>query len=127
MAKYDISKLGESIVVFYSQWDDNWRASAKTLDKLDEDLGYKIPRREVYNNYKNKLEMETLYRERLNELNQDTLAFPYYINNETGEIICGVKTVEDLKAWAGTTKPVDNPNRPAPFPKSTIKEAAAAE
>lgn len=127
MAKYDISKLGESIVVFYSQWDDNWRASAKTLDKLDEDLGYKIPRREVYNNYKNKLEMETLYRERLNELNQDTLAFPYYINNETGEIICGVKTVEELKAWAGTTRSVDNPNRPAPFPKSTIKEAAAAE
>jgi len=127
MAKYDISKLGESIVVFYSQWDDNWRASAKTLDKLDEDLGYKIPRREVYNNYKNKLEMETLYRERLNELPQDALAFPYYVNNETGQILCGVKTVEELKAWAGTTKPVANPNRPAPFPKSVLKEAAAAE
>ncbi len=117
MAKYDISKLGESIVVFYSQWDDNWRATAKVLDKLDEELGCKIPRREVYNNYKNKLELETFYRDRLNELDQETLSFPYYINNETGVILCGTKTVEELKAWAGSTKPTDNPNRPGPLPR----------
>lgn len=89
------------LIMFYSQWADSTRAALKTVDQLEEELKIQVDRKEVYNNYTNKMLMEKSYRALISEKCPGESTYPIFINTRTQQVLCGEQSPDALKAWIG--------------------------
>ncbi len=64
-------------------------------ERLEKELGVKLERLEVWHNQKNAAKMQ--------QVDTNCGGVPFYLNETTGESLCGAVNYETLKRWAQGT------------------------
>lgn len=64
------------------------------VDRLEKEAGIKVERLEVWHNAENAKKLEEYD-------NGQCGGVPFFINTDTGNMICGEAPYEELKKWAG--------------------------
>ncbi len=93
--------MENNLIMFYSQWADSTRTSLKTVEQLEQELKIQLDRKEVYNNYNNKMLLEREFRKTVTEKCPGESQYPIFINTRTGSILCGEQSLDALKTWVG--------------------------
>lgn len=79
---------------FYGKECPHCIAMMPLLDKLEKETGLKVEKYEVWHNAENAKKMEGYDKGQCGGV-------PFFVNTETGAIICGEAPYEELKVWAG--------------------------
>lgn len=83
----------DELIEFYGKECVHCKKMEPLVKRLEEELGIKIKKLEVWHNEKNAKLMEELDKGRCGGV-------PFFINLKTGKWICGATTYEELKKWA---------------------------
>ena len=78
---------------FYGTECTHCNAMKPLLDKLEQELGVKLERFEVWHNEENAKKMEEVDK-------GECGGVPFFVNKKTGKKICGAVGYDKLKEWA---------------------------
>ena len=82
------------LLEFYGTECSHCVRMAPLIDKLEKETGAKIERHEVWHDETNARKMEEYDKGMCGGV-------PFFINTETGAVICGEAPYAELKKWAG--------------------------
>ncbi len=82
------------LIDFYGKECPHCLRMLPLVDRLEKEAGLKVERLEVWHDQENAKKLEEYDKGQCGGV-------PFFINTETGAIICGEAPYEELKKWAG--------------------------
>ncbi len=82
------------LIDFYGKECPHCLKMMPLVDRLEKEAGVKVERYEVWHNQENARKLEEYDKGQCGGV-------PFFINTETGGIICGEAPYEELKKWVG--------------------------
>ena len=82
------------LIDFYGKECPHCLRMLRLVDGLEKEAGLKVERLEVWHDQENAKKLEEYDKGQCGGV-------PFFINTETGAIICGEAPYEELKKWAG--------------------------
>ena len=81
------------LIEFFGTECSHCNAMRPLVDKLEQELGVKLDKFEVWHNEENAKKLEEMDK-------GECGGVPFFINTKTGQKICGAVSYEQLKNWA---------------------------
>ncbi|MDP4038659.1 MAG: thioredoxin family protein [bacterium] len=94
-----MSEKHNHLIEFYGETCPHCIVMRPVIEKIEDELGIKIDKKEVWNNEENRLFMEK-YFDQLSEACGGMPGVPSFINTKTNQALCGEHEDKTIKLWA---------------------------
>ena len=85
--------MASDLIEFYGTECTHCNAMKPLIERLEDELGVKVDRIEVWHNEQNAKKLEEIDK-------GECGGVPFFYNAKTGQKVCGAMSYEKLKAWA---------------------------